>query len=129
MKYTLQETSAPTVMPHFISLSFLNCQKLSFWQAPCKQLFNCIRESPYTLESYNQIKLCLFIRPQSIYRRFWKFANKAMEFLVGSFEYLGFSLDLAVAFICARVPQEFCHQEWLKRHILSAHTPSPASST
>lgn len=31
-----------------------------------------------------------------------------------------------MVFVCARIPQEFCHWEWLKRHIPSAHSPSPA---
>lgn len=57
VKYMLQETSAPTVIPHFISSSFLHCQKLSSWQAACKQLLNCTRDS----SNYRQIKHYLFI--------------------------------------------------------------------
>lgn len=86
MKNTLQETSAPTAISHFISSSFQNWQK-----PPCKQLSNCIRESSNKPGSYRQIQPCLFNSPCSIYR-FWKPAKKDMEFLTSSFECLGFSL-------------------------------------
>lgn len=71
---------------------------------PCKQLYNCIRESPNKPGSYRQIRLCLLNSPCSTYR-FWKPANKDMEFLASSFECLGFSLDLAGGFnLCKDSP-------------------------
>lgn len=99
MKNTSQETSAPTVIPHFISSSFQNCQK-----PPCKRLSNSIRESPNKPRSYRQIQLCLFNSPCSIYR-FWTPANKDTKFLVSSFECFGFTLDLAGGFhLCKDSP-------------------------